>query len=179
MAINLATGDTRWKTAFLAGFYTAGLRTTVIDRGGLAFLTDFLGHEDLSRFLPELENPDQATNWLARAFGKRSYLFFRLEVRQSRDPIGFIVFNRAFDGSLVLGGAIRRDCRGKGFASEILAGLRHFLEERNFPYAVHADVLRSNVPVIKALEKAGFKEIPVRIPGDTLRFSLMPGGKTP
>ena len=176
MAINLAGCDTLWQAVFLDGFSTAALKVTVLDRDGLTFLADFLGHEDLYRFLPELENPDQARDWLSRAFGKRAYLFFRVETRQNLEPVGFMVFNQKADGSLVLGGAIRTDCRGKGFASEILVGLRHLLEERAFPHAVHADVLRANVPVIKALEKAGFKEIPARIPGDKVRFSLVPGG---
>ena len=179
MAINLASCDTRWQAAFLDGFTTNALKVTVVDRDGLTFLGDFLDHEDLYRFLPELENPDQAGDWLSRAFGKRGYLFFRLEARQDRMPVGFMVFNRKADGSLVLGGAIRKDCRGNGFASEILAGLRHFLQERKVPHAVYADVLRANVPVIRALEKAGFKEIPARSSGDTVRFSLVPGSKTP
>jgi len=179
VAINLAGCDTLWQAVFLDGFSTAALKVTVLDRDDLTFLADFLGHEDLYRFLPELDNPDQARNWLSRAFGKRAYLFFRVETRQNLEPVGFMVFNQKADGSLVLGGAIRKDCRGKGFASEILVGLRHFLEERTFPHAVHADVLRANVPVIKALEKAGFNEIPARSSGDTVRFSLVPGGKTP
>ena len=114
MGINLATCDTLWRAAFLDGFSTAALRVTVVEGDGLSFLSDFLDHEDLYRFLPELENPDQAKNWLSRAFGNRSYLFFRMETRQDREPAGFMVFNRKADGSLVLGGSDPDRLPGQG-----------------------------------------------------------------
>jgi RimJ/RimL family protein N-acetyltransferase len=156
MAINLRTSDTEWKTPFVSGFHTPRLTVKPLEKRGRPALLNLLAHPDMYRFVPDLRDKGEAVSWLDRVFASRNYLFLEAETVDARDFAGFILFNRHPDNRIVLGGAIRKDQWGKGYAGEILVGLRLLLEETGCTAPVYADVLPSNVPVIKALEKAGF-----------------------
>ncbi len=159
MAINLHRGHADWKSPIAAGFTAGRLvispmtpqdRDTVL---GLLDLPDMLTH------LPALLDRRDAASWLDFVFGKRNYLFFTAVHRETRHTVGFIVIDRTPDNRLYLGGAVARTFWGKGYATEILYGLRRHLERVFYSNPLYADVLTSNTAVLKILEKTGFEVI--------------------
>lgn len=179
MAINLRTSDTGWKTPFASGFHTRRLAVKPLAKEDRPALLNLLAHPDMYRFVPDLRDVREAGAWLDRVSASRNYLFLAAETVDVRDFAGFILFNRHPDNRIVLGGAIRKDQWAKGYAGEILLGLRLLLEEAGCPASVYADVLPSNIPVIKALEKAGFiRVLPESSEASTVyRLHLERGGQ--
>lgn len=159
MVINLQDADTRWKKFLSAGFETKRLILKPVVSDDFYWLASLLDHGAMYRFLPALKDEKDAQSWLSHVLGKRNYLFLSAKSTANREMIGFILFNRYPDGRIILGGAIIPAHWRCGYASELLLGLRRFLSAASYPEPVYAEIHRSNIPVRKALLKAGFTEI--------------------
>jgi len=132
--------------------------------------------DPVTRSLPESwRGPfDQARAeaWIAEVDAEATGLL--VVERESRSPVGLlIVFEEVVapeETDVRIGYMLSEPNWGKGFASELVAGLVGWCRSTPSVIRVIAGVERANVPSIRVLEKAGFEALDTD--GDEMSFAL-------
>lgn len=130
------------------------------------FVTELLTPDTTTHLPPEWQGSydlDRARGWVADMDGDASSAVMVISELAAGEPMGLMILSpqqrEGHPTELHVGYVLRRSAWGQGYATEALAGLIEWCEERTSIGWLHAGVGAANDASIRLLQKAGFVEV--------------------